>query len=465
MESGSGTYVFYDVETSGLSPEFDQIFQFAAVVTDADFNEIDTVDIRVKRRPHIVPAFGALRTTGVDPLTIDRTNFTTYDLASQLTEMFEGLKGATFIGYNSIRFDENFLRHLFYQNLRPIYQTQTGGNGRLDCLNLVSAALATEPSALTFEINDKGRPNRRLESLAPLNGYAEHNAHDALGDVRATIHITKVIRQRCPELWRQYQVSRTKHLFEDTLLSNTVVEVVNGFGKRRIISPICYAQGNQGFICFDHETCRATPELGAQDWLQNFGKKKQTVFFRQRANTAEYISPVKTGILPDGLSAREFEQTMSVLKTITANSDAISDLQLREFESRRQFEMVDVVESKIYGGFPSAEDQRHMRDFHDVAPPDKVAVISQIEDVRFKSLGIRLMAENWPAELTPEKLSAYSKWCADRAFSSEFGSGLLGEASRAREIAAAEETTGAAFAKSCVRFYDELLAGFQGQDT
>ena len=54
MESGSGTYVFYDVETSGLSPEFDQIFQFAAVVTNYDFNEIDTVDIRVKRRPHIV---------------------------------------------------------------------------------------------------------------------------------------------------------------------------------------------------------------------------------------------------------------------------------------------------------------------------------------------------------------------------------------------------------------------------
>ena len=163
MESESGTYVFYDVETSGLSPEFDQIFQFAAVVTDADFNEIDAVDIRAKRRPHIVPAFGALRTTGVDPLTIDRTNFTTYDLASQLTEMFEGLKGATFIGYNSIRFDENFLRHLFYQNLRPITKRKQAGMVDWTALIWYSAALATEPSALTFEINDKGRPNSALD--------------------------------------------------------------------------------------------------------------------------------------------------------------------------------------------------------------------------------------------------------------------------------------------------------------
>ena len=173
------------------------------------------------------------------------------------------------------------------------------------------------------------------------------------------------------------------------------------------------------------------PGLAAKLW------QKEKSVFSGSVRILPNISPVKPGILPDRLLAKEFEQTMSVLTTITASSDAISDLQLREFESRRQFEMVDAVESKIYGGFPSAEDQRHMRDFHDVAPPDKVAVISQIEDVRFKSLGIRLMAENWPAELTPEKLSAYSKWCADRAFSSEFGSGLL--AGEYCEIAAAEK--------------------------
>ena len=103
--------------------------------------------------------------------------------------MFEGLKGATFIGHNSIRFTKTFC---------AIYSTRTCGPstkrkqaGMVDWTALIwSRQHWPEPSALTFEINDKGRLNRRLESLA-LNGYAEHNAHDAWGDVRATIHITK----------------------------------------------------------------------------------------------------------------------------------------------------------------------------------------------------------------------------------------------------------------------------------
>ena len=33
-------YVFYDLETTGINPAFDQILQFAAVRTDLDFNEI-----------------------------------------------------------------------------------------------------------------------------------------------------------------------------------------------------------------------------------------------------------------------------------------------------------------------------------------------------------------------------------------------------------------------------------------
>ena len=34
-------YVFYDLETTGINPAFDQILQFAAVKTDLSFNEID----------------------------------------------------------------------------------------------------------------------------------------------------------------------------------------------------------------------------------------------------------------------------------------------------------------------------------------------------------------------------------------------------------------------------------------
>ena len=127
-----------------------------------------------------MPAFGALMTTGINPETLDQANMSNHDMASELTELFHKWSPATFIGYNTIRFDESFLRQLFYKNLYPIYQTQVMGNGRLDILKLVSVVLELEPNILKYALTDKGKPNKKLESLALLNGFQNHNAHDAL---------------------------------------------------------------------------------------------------------------------------------------------------------------------------------------------------------------------------------------------------------------------------------------------
>ena len=42
------TYLFYDIESTGLNPCFDQILQFAAIRTDQALNEIDRHEIRIK---------------------------------------------------------------------------------------------------------------------------------------------------------------------------------------------------------------------------------------------------------------------------------------------------------------------------------------------------------------------------------------------------------------------------------
>lgn len=36
-------FVFYDLETTGISPAFDQPLQFAAILTDGEFREIERV--------------------------------------------------------------------------------------------------------------------------------------------------------------------------------------------------------------------------------------------------------------------------------------------------------------------------------------------------------------------------------------------------------------------------------------
>jgi hypothetical protein len=59
----------------------------------------------------------------------------------------------------------------------------------------------------------------KLDLIAPLNGFAAHNAHDALGDVEATIHIARQIAQRAPELWAELLANRDKAGVQSRLAS------------------------------------------------------------------------------------------------------------------------------------------------------------------------------------------------------------------------------------------------------
>jgi exodeoxyribonuclease-1 len=48
--------VFYDLETTGISPEYDQRLQFAAILTDENFAERNRINIRCRLAPHILPS-------------------------------------------------------------------------------------------------------------------------------------------------------------------------------------------------------------------------------------------------------------------------------------------------------------------------------------------------------------------------------------------------------------------------
>ena len=195
-------FVFYDTETTGTDTTFDQILQFAAILTDADLNELDRFEIRSRLLPHVIPAPGALLATRVTPaILMDPSLPTHYQAMRRIAEKLHQWSPAIFIGYNSLAFDEPLLRQAFYQTLQPIYLTNTNGNQRADVLRLVQATAALAPNAITVPINHRERPTLRLDALAPANGFAHEKAHDALADVEATIFMARLIRDRAPAIW------------------------------------------------------------------------------------------------------------------------------------------------------------------------------------------------------------------------------------------------------------------------
>lgn len=198
-------FVFYDLETTGISPEFDQPLQFAAIWTDENFVEKARINIRCRLAPHILPSPQALVVTRVAPdHLIDPSLPSLLDFAQQVAELTERWSPSIWVGYNTMKFDEEVLRQTFYQNLLPnVYATLFNGNTRFGILPAVYAAFVRDPDLFDWPADNTGRRSFKLDRLAPANGFNAHNAHDALGDVEATIHLARQFASRSPALWAE----------------------------------------------------------------------------------------------------------------------------------------------------------------------------------------------------------------------------------------------------------------------
>ena len=199
------SFVFYDTETTGKKHAFDQILQFGAIRTDHELRELDRFDIRCRLLPYVVPAPGAIRITGitVEQLT-DPGLPTHYEMVRAIKAKLKEWSPAVFIGHNSIDFDERLLRQALYKTLHQPYLTNWDGNCRLDSLRISRAVNLFEPGIFSVPVNEKNQLVFKLDQLAPANGFHHVDAHDAIGDVQATIHICRLLSKRAESRWSNF---------------------------------------------------------------------------------------------------------------------------------------------------------------------------------------------------------------------------------------------------------------------
>nr|WP_319484748.1 exonuclease domain-containing protein [uncultured Cohaesibacter sp.] len=225
-------YLFYDTETTGVNVAFDQIMQFAAIVTDENFVELGRLNIRCRLLPWIVPSPIALlvtQTTSEDLTNPDLPSH--FEMMAEIRNWLIRWRPAVFVGYNSMKFDEVLLHRAFWQTLNPPYVTVTNGNSRLDLLPIIRALSALKSCALEIPLNDQGSKTYKLDKLAPLNGFNSHNAHDALGDVEATIFLARKIAERAPDFWKTLSSRTSKSAVSSVLIPGKAVYILGNSAR------------------------------------------------------------------------------------------------------------------------------------------------------------------------------------------------------------------------------------------
>ena len=200
--SGDFTFYWHDYETFGKVPRRDRPSQFAGIRTDADLNEVGEPLMQYcAPAPDYLPEPEACLLTGILPQTCLEQGVPEHAFAQAIAQEL-AQPNTVGVGYNTIRFDDEVTRHLFWRNLIDPYAREwQNGCGRWDLLDVVRTTWALRPEGIQWPRHDDGRPSFKLEHLTAANGLSHEAAHDALSDVRATIALARLLKQAQPRLW------------------------------------------------------------------------------------------------------------------------------------------------------------------------------------------------------------------------------------------------------------------------
>jgi exodeoxyribonuclease-1 len=418
------TYIFYDTETTGKVTAFDQILQFAAIKTDAELNVVDKFDVRCRLLPYIVPSPGALLVTGTTVADITTCPLSHFEMMRQVHAKMHRWSqgGAVFVGWNNMRFDEVLLRQAYYKSLLPVYQTNTNGNGRADMMRMAQVVSACAPNCVTIPILPDGKRAFKLGLMAAANNVALDNAHDALADTGATLGIARLIKQRAPALWDTLMANARKSGPLRLLQSEQFMLLSEHFGNpfNYIVTPLAANASNANEVALFDLQFDPAPYLGAGDAdLREATDGTTRVIHRVSINA-------QPGLLPVDYAPDDVQGGRQSLETYQARVQAIRahpefGKRISRLLAARYADQVEpaYVEQRIYSGFPSNADQARMHSFHDQGWEDRIGIIQEIEDERYRQIAHRIVAIERPDLLTDVQRKRWESWRRERFLTDE----------------------------------------------
>ena len=454
------TFFFYDLETSGLSPRDSRIMQFAGRRTDLQLRTIgEPVNELIALTPDVLPNVDAVLLTGITP---QQTVADGHNEASFLRLFHEEIAtpGTIFVGYNTVRFDDEFMRFLQYRNFYDPYEWQWQDNrSRWDLLDVVRMTRALRPDGIAwpFDIHDK--PTNRLELLTALNKLDHEHAHDALSDVEATIAVARLIRNHQPKLFDFLLAFRDKHKVSDLVSTKEPFVYTSGqypseFDKTTVAAMVAEHPKKQGVLVFDlrHDPLQykdMTPTELAEAWKWTRDETKQRLPVKTlQINRCPAVAPLS---VLDEKSQGRLQIDLTIIKQHHKALQSMKDwpAKLRKalelLETQRQLEFASdeqTVDGQLYDGFFDAHDKQNMRVVRAAEPKELGELNLHFEDSRLEALLPLYKARNFPKSLTTEERANWDAFCRRRLLAGGQHSRLAKYFQRIQEVISHGNLTG-----------------------
>lgn len=424
------SFYFYDLETTGVNPREARIMQFAGQRTDLELRPIgDPHNYLIKLTDDVVPEPDAILITGITPQKTLQEGITEAEFLKIFHEQIT-TPGTIFVGFNSIRFDDEFMRFLHYRNFYDAYEWQwTDSRSRWDLLDVARMTRALRPEGINWPFDSKGAPTNRLEYLTSVNKLGHDNAHDALSDVNASIAVAKLIRSAQPKLFDYLLKNRGKKDVAKLVESGDPFIYTSGkypseFEKTTVAVMIARhpAKSDTALVYDLRHDPGEFHGLSAQELVERWRWKKDRTDFQLPVKTLRYnrcpaIAPLS--VLDETSQKRlhlDKPTLMKHLEKLRANKSFADRLfeAIEIMDAGQQARLLDddgEVDTRLYDGFVSDKADIQKMSVVRVASPDELKNLDvQFGDQRLQALLPLYKARNFPNTLTDEERAIWQQF-------------------------------------------------------
>lgn len=415
----SGSFLFYDLETFGTDPARSRIAQFAAIRTDEALQPIGEPDsFFVRPAEDLLPSPDATLVTGITPQTALREGVSEAEAMQRIQALMARPDTCT-LGYNSLRFDDEFVRHGLYRNFIDPYEREwRNGNCRWDLLDVLRLTYALRPDGLEWPRREDGHASFRLEDLANANAVRDGQAHEALSDVRALIGLARRLRQAQPRLWDYALGLRGKQRARSLLQgSEPVLHVSTRFPASRMnaapVWPITpHPSIDSRMIVYDlHADPQPLLDLDAEAIAARLFVPQSALADDQARIPLKAVHLNRCPMLVawSHLRAADFErlqidpgQARQRADTLAAAGPSLAEKVRNVFAAAAPRTARDPDEA-LYDGFLTDADRLQLRRVRSRTPEQLATEAFEFADARLPELLFRYRARNWPHTLTGEE--------------------------------------------------------------
>lgn len=424
----AASFYFYDLETSGISPRDARIMQFAGQRTDMQLRPVgEPHNLLIKLSDDVLPEPDAVLITGITPQkTIEEGMTEAAFLRLFMKEI--ATPDTIFTGFNTVRFDDEFMRYTMYRNFYDPYEWQwQDSKSRWDLLDVVRMTRALRPDGINWPFASDGKPTNRLELITALNGLDHQAAHDALSDVQATIAVARLIREKQPKLFDYLLTIRDKKAVAKLVFAGKPFVYTSGrlnaqTEKTTVVTTISEYENGSALVYDLRRDPSEFAQMTSDALVESLKRRhddpgprlpvKLLKFNRCPAVAPLSVLDAASQVRLD-LSLQVYTKNLRVLQEIQGSFVPKVVEAFRMIDKKRQVQfggMEQGVDTRLYDGFFDRQDVPAMREVRMATEQTIGNLEITFQDNRLSDLLPLYKARNYPKSLSSEEREQWEQF-------------------------------------------------------